>query len=117
MTNSNKDKGDRAERAVREWYRENGYVNAERTRAGYQRDTGDVHVTKYAMAQVKNVRTPRWTEWLMKLAHQQYAGKFDFAWLVVKRHRIADPGEWLAVMTVAEHAELLARAERWRSTP
>ena len=112
MTNANKAKGDRAERAARDFYRANGFPGTERTRAGYARDHGDLHLAPGAIAQVKDCRTLRWQEWLSGLAEQKADARADAAWLVVKRPGQGDPGEWLAVMTVAEHARLL-RAAGW----
>lgn len=112
MTNRNKAKGDRAERAARDWYRANGWHGAERTRAGYQRDAGDLHLLGdlLAVASVKDCQTVRWRAWLADLADQKLTALAAVAWLVVKRPGMGDPGEWLAVMTVADHHELLRQA-------
>lgn len=114
MSHPNKRKGDRAERAARDWYRTNGFPGAERTCAGYQRDAGDLHVAPGAMAQAKDCRVLRWQEWMAQLAEQKAEAHADVAWLVVKRPGQGDPSEWLAVMTVAEHARLV-RAAGWGS--
>lgn len=108
--NPQKAKGDRAERDARDWYRQHGYPGAERTRAGYTRDAGDLHLSPGAIAQVKDCKTARWSEWLEQLDEQQAEAGADVAWLVVKRRGHADPSRWLAVMTVEQHAELVRRA-------
>jgi hypothetical protein len=112
VTNRSKSKGDRAERDVCDWYAGHDYPKSRRTRAGYERDWGDVHVFGHAraIAQVKDCQSLRWPAWFHALGEQKRAAEADVAWLVVKRPGMGDPGEWLAVMTVAEHAELLRRA-------
>lgn len=111
MANRSKAKGDRAERDVRDWYLEHGYPNAKRTRAGYERDWGDVHPfgNANAVAQVKDCQSLRWPAWFHALGEQKRAAGAAVAWLVVKRPGMGDVGEWLAVMTVADHAALLAK--------
>jgi len=116
MTNPNKRKGDRAEAAARDWYRTHGHPGTERTRAGYTRDAGDLHLGPGAMAQVKDWSRPAWSEWLAQVAEQKAEARADVAWLVVKRRGIGDPGQWLAVMTVEQHNELL-RAAGWGDAP
>jgi hypothetical protein len=108
--NPHKAKGDRAERTARDFYRLAGFPGTERTRAGYPRDAGDLHLSPGTIAQIKNCRVPRWTEWLVQLAEQKREARADVAWLVVKRPGLAVADDWLAVMTVAEHAELVRRA-------
>lgn len=109
MANRSKAKGDRAERDVCDWYLKHGYPNAKRTRAGYERDWGDVHVhgNATAVAQVKDCQSLRWPAWFHALGEQKRAAGAAVAWLVVKRPGMGDVGEWLAVMTVADHAELI----------
>ncbi len=114
MANANKAKGDRAERAVREWYGANGFPDAVRTRAGYARDWGDVLLLpqwhRGPMAQVKDCQVLRWSTWLDRLDRQQSDSGALAAWLVVKRPGMGNPAGWLAVMTVAKHRELLSMA-------
>lgn len=110
MTSSQKRKGDTAETTARDFYRLAGFPGTERTRAGYTRDAGDLHHGPGLISQVKNCRTLRWREWLAQLAEQKTEARADVAWLVVKRPGYGDPSQWLAVMTLAEHAELLRQA-------
>lgn len=112
MTNPNKRKGDRTEMSARSWYRLSGFPWAERTRAGYMRDAGDLHVSPTAITQVKNCRVLRWAEWFQQLQEQKIEARADVAWLTVKRPGMGDAqvGQWLAVMTVEDHAALLRAA-------
>jgi len=112
MPNPNKRKGDKTERDARGWYRANGFPWAEKTRAGYPRDSGDLHVSPTAITQVKNCRVLRWQEWFQQLRKQKTEARAHVSWLVVKRPGMGDAkvGKWLAVMTVEDHAELLRAA-------
>lgn len=108
--NRNKAKGDRWERAVCLAYRTLGWPHAERTRAGWDDDRGDLLLGPGLCVQAKDCKDKRWPEWFEQLALQKRNAKADHAWLVVKRAGIADAREALAVMTVADHADLLAAA-------
>ncbi|WP_027503333.1 hypothetical protein [Rhodococcus sp. UNC363MFTsu5.1] len=110
MTNPNKTKGDRAERAVRDFLRTNGFPHCERTRAGYTRDAGDLHPAPGLTVQVKDRAAYAWPEWLRQLGEQKDEARADHALLVLKRRGLGDPGEWLAVMPLAQMAELLRAA-------
>ncbi|MDM7490730.1 hypothetical protein QT969_20800 [Rhodococcus sp. CSLK01-03] len=116
MTNPNKIKGDRAERAVRAHLRGNGFPHAERTRAGYERDGGDLHLAPVlgagpgVIAQVKDCGQSRWAEWLTQTEEQLVAARAEHAVLIVKRRGIGDPGRWLAVMPLHRMLELLRHA-------
>jgi hypothetical protein len=112
MANVNKRKGDITEVSTRAWYRDHGFPWTARTRAGYTRDAGDLHLCPGAIAQVKNCRVLRWQEWFQQLKDQRAEAKADIAWLVVKRPGLGSTnvGQWLAVMTVEDHAALLRAA-------
>lgn len=112
VANAKKDKGDRAERAALAYLRIFGFANAERTRAGYERDAGDIHLEPGGLiiAQVKDHKTPRWTEWLTQLREQVTQAKARHGFLLVKRPRFPVPGEWLAVMALSDFIRLLRDA-------
>jgi hypothetical protein len=116
VTNRNKAAGDRFEREQRDFYRANGFPGAEKTRAGYERDGGDVHLdpvvgmTPGVISQCKRVASPRWTEWVAGLKEQIANSHAEVGFLVWKRPKIGDPGEQLAVMPVRDLLHLLRRA-------
>jgi hypothetical protein len=112
MPNPNKRRGDEAEASARNWYQLHGFPWTVRTRAGYTRDAGDLHLCPGAITQVKNCKILRWQEWFAQLAEQRSEAHADVAWLVVKRPGMGATrvGEWLAVMTVEDHAALLRAA-------
>jgi hypothetical protein len=97
-------------------------LTVERTRAGYERDEGDLHVLtpdrqRLATLQAKNRRERKWSEWLADTERQGVAARARFAALVVKRNGIGDVGRSYAITTVHAHLRLLAtlhEAERER---
>lgn len=117
MSNPNKRKGDQEERDILAILRANGFPHAERTRAGRMEDHGDIFVTRTTglapgvIAQVKNVRTPVWGEWVAQLADQKTRSGALVAFLT---HRITrrggKPPIRLAVMELDEFTDLLRAA-------
>jgi len=61
---------------------------------------------------VKNVKSPRWGEWLEQLTEQVTNAGADVGFLVWKRPGVGETraGEWLAVMTLEQMSVLLRRA-------
>lgn len=105
MANRNKAKGDRAEMAVRDYLKAQGFTGAFRTRAGWDDDRGDVIVPLRrsqpgGMAiQVKDVATPAWKTWWEQLRDQVTNGNHDHGVIWWKRRGQADPGSWTVAMT------------------
>ena len=124
MTSANKKKGDNAERAAMAACIRGGFPWTERTRAGYTRDYGDLHLETIhgrnggpaIIAQVKDARVLRWIEWLGELAAQIRDAKADHGFLIVKRPGLSaeNADQWLAVTTLADHL-LLCRAAGYGS--
>jgi hypothetical protein len=88
-------------------------LTVERTRAGYERDEGDLHVLtsdrqRLATLQAKNRRERKWSEWLADTERQGVAARARFAALIVKRNGIGDVGRSYAITTVHAHLRLLA---------
>ena len=110
--NRNKAKGDRAEMVARDFFRLNGFPGTERTRAGYTRDFGDLHLSPGALVQVKDCQVLRWSEWFDGLEEQIKGHGADVGFLMVKRPRMgsAQVGQWLAVMPVDRMTRLVRAA-------
>lgn len=88
-------------------------LSVERTRAGYERDEGDLHVLTadrqlLATWQAKNRRERKWSEWLADTERQRTVARARFAALVVKRNGIGDVGRSYTISTVHDHSRLLA---------
>lgn len=116
MTSRQKAKGDRYERDVRMLARMNGFPHAERTKAGYERDAGDLHLDPQiglgpgAVVQCKDVRTPNWTEWFDQLDAQKDESHAEVAFIAWKRSRPGKAPLHLAVLPLDEMFTLLRRA-------
>jgi hypothetical protein len=115
MTNPNKVKGDVFERAVRDHAEKRG-LRAEKTRAGYARDAGDVHILAdmggvLATLQAKNHRTWCLPEWLRALTEQRTEAKAQTAALVIKRRGTGDPGQSYVVLPYDDYLDLLLATE------
>jgi hypothetical protein len=106
VAHRNKSKGDRFERAVVAALRALGFPHADRTRAGYERDRGDVEGTLGLVFQAKDHADKRWGPWLDDLDEQKTNARADHAVLVVKRTGIADASEALAVMRLRDWTRL-----------
>lgn len=118
MANRNKQKGDRAERAVRDWAVDHG-PGSFKTRAGFNDDMGDVlwlHMAGYVVLQVKDVASPVWSTWFSQLADQVATAtrevRGDYAVLggviVHKVRGVADPAKWRAVLPLESLEQLLS---------
>lgn len=126
MVNPSKIKGDEFERDLRALASEpegalaEAGLTVERTRAGYERDHGDLHVLTadrqlLLTIQAKNRRERKWSEWLAATERQRIAARARFAALIVKRNGIGDVGRSYVISTVTGYLDLLAslhQAER-----
>lgn len=112
VANPNKRKGDAAERKVRDFLVCAGF-SAFKTRAGWDDDRGDVIVPLRSSqpggmaVQVKDVASPRWSEWLRQLTDQVRNGGHHHGVLWWKRRGISDPGQWLVIMRGHEFLTIL----------
>lgn len=115
MANANKQKGDRAERAVRDWA-VSRWPGSFKTRAGFNDDVGDVIATTpfgRLVLQVKDVAQPAWRAWFTQLAAQvNTCAKLSQEAVVggVIVHKVrgsANPATWRAVTTLEGLAQML----------
>ena len=115
MTSANKVKGDVFERALRDHLAAAGF-DVERTRAGYTRDYGDLHVSvgpggaPGVIVQAKNHARLALSEWLTGLRAQLVDSRAEHGVLVVKRRGVGDPGKSYAVMELDDLLGLLRAA-------
>jgi hypothetical protein len=114
MTDPKKAKGDKFERDLRDHFLARGW-DADRTRAGYARDHGDIHLAvtptgPRVIVQAKNHRRITLPEWLRQMAEQKHDAGAEHAVLVVKRSGIGDPGKSYAVMELDDLLALLRQA-------
>ena len=123
MPNANKAKGDRAEAAVRDFLKAQGFRDAFRTRAGWDDDRGDVIVPEKRSQpgglciQVKDVATPAWKEWFRQLADQIENGNHRHGVIWWKRRGQSDPGKWTVMMDGYAFLEILEHLGYPRQAP
>lgn len=119
MTNANKQRGDRAERAVRDVVTRL-FPGSFKTRAGFDDDLGDIVVDFHrsrVVLQVKDVASPLWRKWYEQLAAQVSTCRASSGGiptlgglLVHKRRGIADAAQWHAVGRLGDVLDLLDAA-------
>lgn len=125
MVHPSKRKGDRHElatlAALTEALAGTGLI-VEKTRAGYERDGGDLHILTPDRAvlfvvQCKDVAVNRWAfpEWLRDLAAQRETSHCARGFLSVKRSRVLDATQAYAVADMAAMAALVVELWRLRS--
>jgi hypothetical protein len=116
VPNKNKRKGDAAEVMATEYAKTKGF-DARRTKAGYERDYGDVHLNpmtkKGAILQIKNVAQSGWafTKWFEQLKGEAEESDAEIAVLVIKRFGMGEAkvGEWLALMRYEDMLDLIKK--------
>lgn len=110
MPNPQKRKGDAWERAVAKALQSHGYPHAERTRAGWDDDRGDINAAPGLVFQCKDQASKRWSTWLEELDEQIGNAKADHGVLIVKQKGVPDASQALAVMTLAQWTRLARQA-------
>lgn len=114
MVNRNKIKGDKAERATKAALARLGFPWTEKTRAGYERDAGDLHLVPgpAVIAQVKAWATYAWAEWFTGLAAQIEQSGADHGFLVLRRPGMSDERgeEFIVAMRLRDFTRLLRSA-------
>ena len=108
MTSPQKRKGSAAELSVAKWLREWGWVNAERSRGGWQDDRGDIEGVPGVCIEVKNQKQFDIPGWLEELRVEMENADAWTGTLIVKRRGSMDVDEWYAIMPAWVWAALLA---------
>lgn len=116
MTSKQKTQGDAWERRVLKLFQKAGFDDARRTRAGYERDGGDLHLIrsplgpKY-MIQCKATRDLRWGEWSEDLIQQIEESNADYGFLALKRKLQSGRVQGWIAMPMEDFAQMLAELE------
>ena len=112
MTSPQKRKGSAAELAVAKWLNRLGWTGAERSRAGYSDDRGDIDGIPGVVIEVKNCKTLSIPAWLRELEVEMKNAKAWTGTLIVKRRGSTDPADWYAIMPASVWAELLLELDQ-----
>ena len=108
MTSPEKQKGDRAERAVVDFLRSRG-IEAHRIRAGSPDDMGDIEIHPDIVVEVKDRGKLDLPAWLRTLGVQKANKDAAFGVIIVKKRGSSDPLEWAYVLDAATFLNLWKR--------
>jgi hypothetical protein len=114
VTNPQKIKGSAYERSIVNYLRDNGY-NADRTRAGWTDDRGDVHGITDSEGrpftfECKNHRRDNLSGWIMELKREVANAGGNIGVVVHKKVGTTDPGEQFASLPLSMLVQLLKEA-------
>jgi hypothetical protein len=112
VAHPNKRKGNRAELLVAKWLRKYGWVNAERSRAGWIDDRGDIDGLPGVCIEVKNEKKIDIPGYLKELEVEMSNARAWTGAVIIKRRGTEDVDDWYAVMPAKVWAELLAMLDR-----
>ena len=106
MTSASKRKGSAAELAVARYMQTNGWPYAERSRAGWQADRGDIDGCPGVVVEVKNQQRFDLPGWLGELEVEVANARAITGVLVVKRRLHTNPADWYAVTRFGDWCHL-----------
>jgi hypothetical protein len=106
MTSPQKRKGSAAELAVARYMQEAGWPYAERSRAGWQLDRGDIDGAPGIVVEVKDHKKFALAEWMHELEVETANARAITGVLVVKRRLHTDPADWYAITRFGDWCHL-----------
>ena len=112
MTSPQKRKGSAAELAVAKWLNKLGWTQAERSRAGWTDDRGDIDGMPGVCIEVKNEKRIDLPGYLRELAVEMENAKAWTGTVIVKRRGSTDVSDWYAVMPASVWAKLLLELDQ-----
>ena len=117
MTSSQKRKGSAAELAVAKWLRKLGWIHAERSRAGWTDDRGDIDGMPGVCIEVKNEKRIDLPGYLRELEVEMANAMAWTGAVIVKRRGSTNVDDWYAVMPAKVWAELLLMLDQPSQNP
>ena len=112
MTSPQKRKGSAAELAVAKWLRKLGWVHAERSRAGWTDDRGDIDGLPGIVIEVKNEKRIDLPGYLRELEVEIANAKAWTGTVIVKRRGSMNVDDWYAVMPAKIWGELMVMLDQ-----
>ena len=106
MTSPQKRKGSAAELAVAKWLRKLGWIHAERSRAGWQDDRGDIDGMPGVCIEVKNEKKIDLPGYLRELEVEIANAQAWTGTVIIKRRGSTNVDDWYAVMPAKIWGEL-----------
>ena len=107
MTSPQKRKGSAAELAVAKWLNRLGWTGAERSRAGWTDDRGDIDGVPGVCIEVKNCKSIDIPGWLGELDVEMDNAQAWTGCVLAKRRGSTDVDDWYAIMPARLWAELM----------
>jgi hypothetical protein len=107
VTSPQKRKGSAAELAVAKWLRKLGWIHAERSRAGWQDDRGDIDGMPGVVVEVKNEKKIDIPGYLRELEVEIENAKAWTGTVIIKRRGSTNVDDWYAVMPAKIWGELM----------
>ena len=117
MTSPQKRKGSAAELAVAKWLRKLGWIHAERSRAGWQDDRGDIDGLPGIVIEVKAEKKFDLPGYLRELEVEIENAKAWTGTVIIKRRGSTNVDDWYAVMPAKIWAELLLMLDQPHPNP
>ena len=112
MTSPQKRKGSAAELAVAKWLRKLGWSHAERSRAGFQDDRGDIDGMPGVCIEVKNEKKIDIPGYLRELEVEIANAQAWTGTVIVKRRGSMNVDDWYAVMPAKIWGELMVMLDQ-----
>jgi hypothetical protein len=117
LTSPQKRKGSAAELAVAKWLRKLGWIHAERSRAGWQDDRGDIDGMPGVCIEVKNEKRIDLPGYLRELEVEMANAQAWTGAVIVKRRGSMNVDDWYAVMPAKVWGELMVMLDQPNGNP
>ena len=117
MTSPQKRKGSAAELAVAKWLRKLGWIHAERSRAGWTDDRGDIDGMPGICIEVKNEKRIDLPGYLRELEVEIANAQAWTGTVIVKRRGSMNVDDWYAVMPAKIWGELMVMLDQPNGNP
>ena len=117
MTSPQKRKGSAAELAVAKWLRKLGWIHAERSRAGWQDDRGDIDGMPGVCIEVKAEKKIDIPGYLRELEVEIENAKAWTGTVIIKRRGSTNVDDWYAVMPAKIWGELMLMLDQPTKNP
>jgi hypothetical protein len=110
MPSASKNKGSSFEREIVQYLREQGWTGAERTRAGWQDDRGDIDGVIGVTFECKNQKAMDLAGWVNELVIEMQHGNNHVGAVVHKRRGVTDASDYYATLPLSVFITLLKEA-------
>jgi hypothetical protein len=117
VTSPQKRKGSAAELAVAKWLRKLGWIHAERSRAGWQDDRGDIDGLPGICIEVKAEKKIDIPGYLRELEVEIANAKAWTGTVIIKRRGSTNVDDWYAVMPAKIWGELMVMLDEPNGNP